>query len=158
MASEWPILLLWLQQNKYEHARFCCWCPDPLSQACASCSSLIMQESVGTALYEFSNSSCVWGWLVSNLSLVHPAPACERSQTLPVSVIATVMQVLNTFVLSMYQPAWDRRNKLNFKRTDMSAFYQVCLISFVLSATSGSWLIGCKCVAVLVFVRNALPW
>lgn len=89
-----------------------------------------MQESVGTALYEFSNSSCVWGWLVSNLSLVHPAPACEGSQTLPVSVIATVMQVLNTFVLSMYQPAWDRRNKLNFKRTDMSAFYQVCLIIF----------------------------
>lgn len=89
-----------------------------------------MQESVGTALYEFSNGNCLWGWLVSNLSLVHLVPACEGSQTLAVSVIATAMQVLNYFVLSMYQPAWDRRNKLGFKRADVSAFYQVCFISF----------------------------
>lgn len=64
---------------------------------------------------------------------------------LPVSVIATAMQVLNNFVLGRYQPAWDRRNKMSFKRADVSAFYQVCLIIFVLSAMSGSWLIGCKC-------------
>lgn len=67
---------------------------------------------------------------MSNLCLVQSIPAREGSQTLTVSVIAAAVQVLNNFVLGRYEPAWDRRNKLSFKRPDVSAFYQVCLIFF----------------------------
>lgn len=49
---------------------------------------------------------------------------------LPVSVIATAMQVLNSFVLGRYQPVWDRKNKMSFKRADMSAFFSGLLSIF----------------------------
>lgn len=60
--------------------------------------------------------SLVKGWLVSITSLQYiPYHHVRGPRHLPVSVIATAVQVLNNFLLGRYQPAWDRRNKLSLK-------------------------------------------
>lgn len=73
----------------------------------------------------------MWGWLVSNLSVLSvyvPYQYKRGPRLLPGLIIATAMQMLKNFVLSSYQPAWDRGNKLSLK--SVYAFYQDCLIVF----------------------------
>lgn len=46
------------------------------------------------------------------------------------SITATLMQMLNNFVLSSCRLAWNRGNELSLKRTGVHAFYQDDLIVF----------------------------
>lgn len=73
---------------------------------------------------------CEAGWCLTSLLYILYQHV-RGPRLLPMSVIATAVQVLNNFVLGRYHPAWDRTNKLSFKRADMSAFCQVCLIFFL---------------------------
>jgi len=102
-----------------------------------------MQSGVGTALYGFSKRNCLWGWLLSQLSLCVLYKRKRDPRLLPGSIMATTMQMLNSSVLGSYQPAWHRGNKLSLKKNSVYAFYKDCLIVFCVKCSIGilaSWM------------------